>query len=156
MINKLGKDFFTELNTLDNEHSTKGKVSDYDTYGSNEKTAGGPGSGVKYPNTEEIKFLKSSPIVSIGYRKKFMEDYSPAHKDIKIEYKSLKYKCQEKMVPKKVVRMLMNSKEVLSKPIDVIRDHKGDLHVLDGHHRAIVAILLKKNLRANIYNMPKE
>lgn len=117
------------------------------------KIAGGPGSGVSHPNTLPIDFLETSPLMTIGKRQEFMDNNSPAETNIYISYKKLKYKCQEKMVPKKVVRMLVNADDVLKKPIDIIRDEKGDFHVLDGHHRAIVAILLKRHLRANIYTM---
>jgi hypothetical protein len=119
------------------------------------KTAGGPGSGVSHPNTQPIRFLETSPLVSIGFRKKFMEDHTPIHKDIWIDWRKVKYKCQENMVPRKVVNIMINADEALKKPIDVIRDSEGFFHILDGHHRGIVAILLKRKMKANIYNPPK-
>lgn len=118
------------------------------------KLAGGPGSGVAHPNTMPITFLETSPFVSIGYRKKFMNMHRPNHKGITVLWKDIKYKSQDNMVPKKVINIMLNADEALKKPIDVIKDHKGELHILDGHHRAIVAILLKRNLKANIYSMP--
>ncbi len=164
MITKTAQDFF-----LASDVGQKiDKVSDSDTYDANVyekvasvesleeffKIAGGPGSGVKHPNTMPITFLEDSPFVSIGYRTKFMKLHEPNHKNISILWKDIKYKGQQNMVPKKVINIMLNADEALKKPIDVIKDHKGELHILDGHHRAIVAILLKRNLKANIYSMP--
>lgn len=117
------------------------------------KAAGGPGSGVGYPNTMPIDFLEKSPLISIGSRQKFLDSRVPSEMDVEISYEDIRYKGQGNMVPKKVIRMLLDADEVLKKPIDVLRDSSGDIHVADGHHRAIVAILLKRNLRANIYEV---
>ena len=168
MITKEGQDFFLAVKAQDNTHSTKEKVSDCDTYDSNAyekiasvetlneffKEAGGPGSGVKFPNTMPITFLQKSPFITIGKRKQFMESHKTAHSDISISWQRIKYKGQDNMVPKKVINIMLNADEALKKPVDVIRDHEGNFHILDGHHRAIVAILLKRNLKANIYSMP--
>jgi len=121
------------------------------------KAAGGPGSGVAHPNTDAIDFLETSPIISIGYRKKFMEFHNPIQKAVKIQTDKIKYKGQEKMVPKKVIKMMRIWDEVKEKPVDVIRDKKGFYHILDGHHRCIAAILLKEpTVIANVYKAPQE
>lgn len=121
------------------------------------KSAGGPGSGVSGDNTMGISFLKSSPLMSIGYRKKFLELHKPTEPNTLIDVSKIRYKSQEKMVPAKLVRIMENWEAVKDKPIDVIRDKAGDFHILDGHHRAIAAILLKVDkIRANVYEVPRE
>jgi hypothetical protein len=118
------------------------------------KTSGGPGSGVSGDNTDSISFLKESPLISIGYRKKFMDSNSPVLTDTEVDTSKIKYKGQEKMVPKKLIRMMLKWDEIKDKPVDLIKDENGDYHVIDGHHRALAAILLKeKNIKANIYVM---
>ncbi len=121
------------------------------------KTAGGPGSGVSHPNASTIDFLQTSPIMSIGYRQKFMDTHKPVSTSVKIPTNKIKYKGQEKMVPKKLVKMIKIWDKVKDKPIDVIVDSAGYYHILDGHHRALAAILTKvKTIVANVYKAPKE
>lgn len=120
------------------------------------KAAGGPGSGVAYPNTMSIDFLEPSPLMSIGKRRAFMENNEPMYKNLEIPYKSIKYRGQNNLVPKKLVEILLNADDALSKPVDVIKDENGDFHILDGHHRALAAIILKRNLLANVYSPEKE
>lgn len=121
------------------------------------KSAGGPGSGVSHPNTDTIDFLETSPIISIGYRKKFMETHKPVSTSVKIPTNKIKYKGQEKMVPKKLIKMIKIWDEVKDKPIDVIVDSEGAFHILDGHHRALAAILTKNpTVLANVYKAPME
>lgn len=116
------------------------------------KTAGGPGSGVTGENTDEISFLQESPLISIGYRKKFMEENSPVLNNTEVDVSRIRYKGQEKMVPKKLVRMMIKWDEVKDKPVDLIKDENGDYHIIDGHHRGLAAILLKeKTIKANVY-----
>ena len=118
------------------------------------KVAGGPGSGVTGENTDVIFFLEKSPLISIGKRKQFMSNSSPVQKNVKVPIKSIKYKGQDKFVPKKLVRIIYNSKDALSKPVDLLLDDKGKYHIMDGHHRALAAILLKKeDLKANVWVM---
>lgn len=118
------------------------------------KYAGGPGSGVIGDNTEFIPILKTSPLISIGYRAKFFEDHKPVEESSEIEVSKIKYKGQEKMVPKKVIKMLFDNENLFDKPIKVIRDENGDFHIADGHHRALTAIILKKKkILADIYEI---
>ena len=118
------------------------------------KMSGGPGSGVTGDNTDEISFLKESPLISIGYRKKFMEKHSPVLTNTEVDVSKIKYKGQKSMVPKKLVRMMLKWDDVKDKPVDLLKDEHGEYHIIDGHHRALAAILLKeKNLKANIYVM---
>ena len=118
------------------------------------KVAGGPGSGVTGTNTDVIDFLETSPLISIGKRSKFMSESSPVQKDVKVPVSKIKYKGQEKFVPKKLVRMIRNADEVLKKPVDLLLDDKGKYHIIDGHHRALAAIILKRDkLKANIWVM---
>jgi hypothetical protein len=116
------------------------------------KTAGGPGSGVMGNNTSPISFLKTSPLISIGKRKSFLDSHEPLSRNEMVSTKRIIFKGQEKMVPKKVVHFLLNFKEVLSKPVDLLEDENLNLHIIDGHHRCIAAMLLKKKqILANIY-----
>lgn len=121
------------------------------------KSAGGPGSGVAHDNTDTIDFLETSPLISIGYRQKFMDSHKPDETNIAIRTERIKYKGQEKLVPKKLVKMMKIWEEIKDKPIDVLLDNEGDYHIMDGHHRGLAAILMKKPyIRANIYHVPKE
>lgn len=121
------------------------------------KAAGGPGSGVSHSNTDTIDFLETSPIISIGYRQKFMDTHKPSATSVKISTSKIKYKGQEKMVPKKLVKMMKIWEEIKDKPVDVIVDKEGHYHILDGHHRVLAAILTKvKTVFANVYKAPRE
>ena len=121
------------------------------------KAAGGPGSGVPFDNTDPISFLESSPLISIGYRQKFLEEHFPIEKNVEIPTNKIKYKGQEKMVPKKLVNIMIKWKEVADIPIDVIIDKDRNYHIIDGHHRALAAILRReKTVRANVYQAPGE
>ena len=82
-----------------------------------------------------------------------MDSRSPIEKGVKVSHKEIKYKGQDNMVPQKLVRIMLNADEVLQKPVDLIRDSEGDYHILDGHHRALAAILMKRDLVANVYAM---
>lgn len=119
------------------------------------KEAGGPGSGVTGDNTAEIDFLETSPLVSIGKRKKFMEHKTPVvTEDISVD--NIKYKGQEKCVPRKLQKFLdaieSGEKWPLEKPIDVIQDDNKDYHLMDGHHRGIAAMLTDRDkIKANVY-----
>lgn len=118
------------------------------------KTAGGPGSGVEHDNTLNIEFLETSPLISIGKRKEFLESRSPVLENTPIDVKKIRYKGQEKMVPKKLVRMMLDWDRVKDKPIDVIKDEDGFYHIADGHHRALAAILMKEpKINANVYTV---
>jgi len=114
------------------------------------KLAGGPGSGVGHNNAKDIPILETSPLVSIGQREKFMSTRTPSEAEVKT--KDIKYKGQEKYVPKKLKKMIKIWDEVKDKPVDLIKDKKGDLHILDGHHRALAAIVRKEpKMKANLY-----
>jgi hypothetical protein len=116
------------------------------------KTAGGPGSGVIGNNTSVLPFLETSPLISIGNKNRFLNDHTPIITNTPIDVSKIKYKGQEKIVPKKLVQILINWDKTKNNPIDVIKDQNGDYHVVDGHHRAIAARLLKeKEILANIY-----
>ena len=118
------------------------------------KTAGGPGSGVSGNNTDPISFLKSSPLISIGFRSRFLMDHKPVLDNTEVDTARIKYKGQEKMVPKKLVRIMLEWGEVKDKPVDLLKDEHGNYHIIDGHHRALAAILLKeKTIKANVYTM---
>lgn len=123
------------------------------------KVAGGPGSGVSEDNVKEIDFLESSPLISIGYRKKFMSERSPDREGIQIDVAKIKYKGQENYVPKKLKRMLKaiesgEAKDLFKKPVKILRDEKGDYHIIDGHHRALAAVIKKiPKIKADVYTM---
>lgn len=125
------------------------------------KAAGGPGSGVSEDNAKVIDFLEDSPLVSIGYRKKLMKDNNPVKEGVDILVKDIKYKGQEKYVPKKLQKFLdaIEKGETwpFEKPIDVLRDEDGKYHILDGHHRGLAAIKTKKDkIKANVYSINSE
>lgn len=116
------------------------------------KSAGGPGSGVSGDNTDEITFLEESPLISIGFRKKFFDENKPVLTNTEVSVDRIKYKGQQKMVPKKLVRMMLKWDEIKNKPVDLLKDENGNYHIIDGHHRGLAAILLKeKNIKANVY-----
>lgn len=122
-----------------------------------EKTAGGPGSGVTGDNTKKIDILPHSPIISIGKRKKFMENRSPEMEKVQVLVENIKYKGQEKYVPKKLQKFMDAIKKgetwMWEKPVVLLRDREGALHIIDGHHRALAAILSKrKSLSADVYS----
>ena len=121
-----------------------------------EKTAGGPGSGVSSDNTayilEDFSGLKMSPLISIGKRKAFMDANKPISTDTSISLEKVKYVCQEKYVPKKLSNFL-ESPDSETKPIDVLIDKDEQYHILDGHHRSLAAIKEgKETIKANIYD----
>jgi len=119
------------------------------------KLAGGPGSGVEQNNAKEIPILESSPLVSIGHRERFMENHKPVKRCVEVPTKNIKYKGQEKYVPKKLKKMIKIWDEVSDKPVDLIKDSKGDYHILDGHHRALAALVKKvPSMKANVYRPP--
>lgn len=122
------------------------------------KTAGGPGSGVSGDNAKVIDFLEDSPLVSIGYRKKFMSERSPDLENDMVPVKLIKYKGQEKYVPKKLEKFIkaIRNKETwpFEKAVDLLRDDDGNYHILDGHHRTLAAIITKRpRIKANVYTM---
>lgn len=118
-----------------------------------DKTAGGPGSGVKGDNTLPIG-MKQSPHVSVGTRKALL-DNMPFYEDT-VDLDDITAVGQEKYVPAKLNRMI-GDPESLKKPIDLLKvtDQKTgsvEYHVIDGHHRFLAA--KKKGvdkLRARIY-----
>jgi hypothetical protein len=113
-----------------------------------QKLAGGPGSGVKGYNTAHIGHYPKSPYVSVGTRKALLDnmDY---HKD-QINLKDVSHVAQDKYVPDKVQAMLKNPEIIDKKPIDVLQVGEK-YHVVDGHHRFLVALLLGKHrLHANV------
>jgi hypothetical protein len=121
------------------------------------KIAGGPGSGVTGDNTKKIDILPHSPIISIGKRKKFMSNRSPEMEKVQVLVENIKYKGQEKYVPKKLKKFMdaisKGETWMWEKPVILLRDRKGDLHIIDGHHRALAAILSKrKSLSADVYS----
>ena len=119
------------------------------------KLAGGPGSGVKEHNTKTIEGYELSPLMSIGKRKKFMKQNKPSVTK-KISLSRIKYKGQKNFVPNKLNKFIdgHNNGEtwMWEKPIDVIRDVSGNIHVMDGHHRWLSALECgKEYILANIY-----
>ena len=116
-----------------------------------EKVAGGPGSGVQDDNTLPILELPMSKLISIGKRKAFMDAHKPESKSTEISLSDIKYVCQKNMVPKKVLKMLQK-KEVLDYPIDVLKDSDGNYHVMDGHHRFLACMHAgRKKIKANVW-----
>jgi 8-oxo-dGTP pyrophosphatase MutT (NUDIX family) len=119
------------------------------------KNAGGPGSGVTGDNTRVIDELEESPIISIGYRKKFMEDHKPTLENTTVKVSLIKFKGQEKCVPKKLKGMIESAKKdksLFEKPVKLLRDEDGNYHVIDGHHRVLAAIALGvEDIKADVY-----
>lgn len=122
---------------------------------SSNKVAGGPGSGVKGENTQLIEGFEHSPIISIGKRKAFMK----RNKSIvtkRISLSRICYKGQKNFVPAKLNKFVDGHKNgetwMWEKPIDVILDKKGKIHLMDGHHRWLAAIECGiKKIKANVY-----
>jgi hypothetical protein len=118
-----------------------------------DKVAGGPGSGDPDDNTVLIRELPLSKLISIGKRKEFMDGHKPTYTNYEVPLDKIKFVSQKKMVPKKVMRMLQNKEEVLDKPVDLLVDKNGNYHVMDGHHRYLVAHYDKrKTMKANVWS----
>lgn len=120
------------------------------------KTAGGPGSGCMEDNTAAIDFLEISPVVTIGKRKQFMSTRAPVLESEQVPTKLIKYKGQEKYVPKKLKNFVdairAGEKWPFEKPVKLLRDAEGDYHIIDGHHRALAALITKRpRIKADIY-----
>lgn len=119
------------------------------------KVAGGPGSGVTGDNAKKIDDmldLETSPIVTIGKRKEFMDNRSPDREKLAVLVEKIKYKGQEKYVPAKLKKFMDAIKRgetwMWDKPVQLLRDSNDDFHILDGHHRVLAAILSGRTLMA--------
>jgi hypothetical protein len=112
------------------------------------KSAGGPGSGISSDNTMYIG-LPLSEYVSVGTRKALLENMS--FKEVVVPISKITKVAQEKFVPKKLNEMMENKREVLLKPIDLLKIN-NEYHVVDGHHRFLVALKTgAKNIKARVY-----
>lgn len=116
------------------------------------KEAGGPGSNNSSPTkliTKEYKGIALSPIMSIGKRKAYMEEHPYSEQTIAVP--NIRYVCQEKFLPSKLTKFKKEPK-LLDIPLDILKDKKGDYHVMDGHHRFLAALNTgKKKLKAKVY-----
>lgn len=120
------------------------------------KKAGGPGSGTNKDNTLPITDLKQSEVIRIGGRKSIIDTQPYDTKTILVS--SLKYAAQDNYVPEKLNKIIeaMSKPDWVDKPIDVM-EVDGEYHVLDGHHRALAAIKLKrKEILAKVYKGHKK
>lgn len=119
------------------------------------KIAGGPGSGISGDNTKKID-MPLTEYITIMRRTKFMNSHKPFAKDKKVSMSKIKYVGQEKYVPKKLQKFIDGANKgetwMFEKPIDLTIDKEGNYHVLDGHHRFLVAKHFgKKFIKANVY-----
>lgn len=115
------------------------------------KISGGPGSGVLHENTELIPLnIPISPKFTIGNRKGILETKYDSIETIRI--KDIKFLGQKKFVPKKLKEML-SSHDKDDSPVSVVRDKNNNLHLIDGHHRFLKAIIKGyKTIRAMIWS----
>lgn len=117
------------------------------------KEGGGPGSGVTGDNTLPIG-LPLSQYVSVGSRKSIL-DNMPFYEDT-VPMSKITAVAQKNYVPTKLNRMV-DQDGILSKPIDLLKVSEDEYHVIDGHHRYLVARTKdKKSIRARVYTRRKE
>lgn len=101
---------------------------------------GGPGSGVKYNNTQAIDYPLSE-YVSVGTRKGMLDNME--YEEFEIPIAQVTKVAQKNFVPAKLTRMIKNPDVITSKPIDVLWVRGEGYHVIDGHHRFLAARKLK-------------
>jgi polyhydroxyalkanoate synthesis regulator phasin len=118
------------------------------------KIAGGPGSNSAedvHLIVEDYPTLEVSDKISIGKRKEFMSKRTPMRKDVEIPTADIKFVGQQKYLPTKLKKFIDNP-DLLDTPIDVLIDNNRVYHVMDGHHRFLAALKLKRDtIKANVY-----
>ena len=124
-----------------------------------EKTAGGPGSGVSHNNTSSINMdargVERSDLVSLHTRKRIMKSQSP-DKKANVPLSKIGRIAQGKYVISKLSWFMKNKEKWRDKPVKLLWDAENNTyHLMDGHHRWLAASRLgMESLPAEVWRLP--
>jgi hypothetical protein len=80
-----------------------------------------------------------------------MAERKPDKTDVPIPMSKIMFVGQEKYIPDKMQKFIDNP-DLLDTPIDVLIDNDDKYHVMDGHHRFLASMKLKRDtIQANVY-----